>query len=227
MKPRYLLITIAAFFAARSITSAVTVHWGNSIFASMVKSDGTPITAADGFQFQLGVFESGFLPTTANTATWVANWRSLDSADYNAPARYFSSTFELRPAASGQTDGSGQPLAESNSPESSGYLVPQSSKVYLMVFNNTAMDTTTEMFLGSAESWLVGPADDSQTAKPVDYRVSGITQPIFGGANNTPGGGEKSPPTSYAIQTATFVPEPSSAFLFALAAGWFMRRRKV
>jgi hypothetical protein len=187
----------------------------------MVKSDGTPVTAGDGFQFQLGVFESGFVPTTANTATWIENWRRLDSADYNAAARYFTSSFEMLPQP-------GETTAVSNSPESSGHPVAQGTRIYLLAYNNTAMDPTTEIFLGSGDTWTLGTTSENQLTKPVDYRLSAITQPIFGGANSTPGGGEKSPPTSpYAFQSATFIPEPgSAAFLSLVGAGLLMRRHR-
>jgi hypothetical protein len=214
------LISGAAFAFSIPLAHAVTIHWGNALLSTMVKSDGTPVTASDGFQFELGVFESGFIPTTANTATWVANWRRLDSADYNASARYFTSTFELVPTP-------GETTSVSNSPESSGYQVSAGTKVYLMAYNNTAMDQTTEFFLGTAETWTLGNASESQLTKPVDYRLSGVTQPIFGGANSTPGGGEKStPPIPYAFQSATFVPEPSATILCLLGAGLLSKRRR-
>jgi hypothetical protein len=221
MKNIYFSMLAASLMGALQQTaSAVTIHWGNSLLATMLKSDGTPVTASDGFQFQLGVFESGFVPTTANTATWVANWRPLDSADYNGTARYFTSSFEMILTSGGSA-------AVSTSPESSGYQVTLGTKIYLMAFNNTAMNETTELFLGSAESWTQGPPSNSQLDKPIDYRLSGITQPIFGGANNTPGGGEKTTPSGpYNFQSATFIPEPSSILLSLLGPGLLLGRRR-
>jgi hypothetical protein len=195
----------------------------------MVKSNGAAISSSDNFQYELGVFASGFTPTAANTASWVANWKRLDAATYNEAASYFTSTFQLVPEPTGAMSG-GNLLAVSTSPETSGYQVEEGSQLYTMVFNNTAMNETTELFLGTAGTWTTGPARDTQLEKPVNLRVSGITQPVFGGSNNTPSGGSSTPPPgSYQLQTATFlpIPEPSiTALLGVLTAGAILRRRR-
>jgi hypothetical protein len=118
-------------------------------------------------------------------------------------------------------------VAISSSSESSGYFVEQGTKVYLMVYNNTAMDSTTELFLGTAGTWNTGAASDTQLDKPLNYRLSGITQPIFGGANSAPGGGIASAPSgSYQLQPATFepIPEPTTIGLLGLLGLAAMRR---
>jgi hypothetical protein len=40
--------------------------------------------------FELGVFEAGFTPTTANAGAWAANWRRAAVAFYNVNSQRFT-----------------------------------------------------------------------------------------------------------------------------------------
>jgi hypothetical protein len=225
---RRLTIAALALWAAIIPASARTVHWGTSLLDILVKSDGTAIAAADGFTFELGVFDSTFVPLPANTGSWLANWRPLDASGYNETAGYFSSSFELTPDPAGGVDGTGAPLGVSSSSEAyAGYKVATGSQLYFMVYNNTSMDPTTELFLGGAGTWTIPVVDNNQTSPVVNFRLSQLLgTPVFGGSNDTFGNGERSTvPGAYALQTATFaVPEPSSAIL--LGTLLLLRRRR-
>ncbi len=217
----YASLAILGSLAVVPTAQAVTVHWGNALNSTLVKSDTTPISAGDSLRYEVGVFAAGFTPTAANPSEWAANWKRLDSASYNATASYFSSSFDLVPSSSGAT------TATSTSPETVSYQVPSGTKVYLMVYNNTAMDETTELFLGTNPTWITAPPSDTQLDKPLNLRLSGITQPIFGGANSVPSGGIKTPPVSaYALQTATFIPEPSASLLAGIFLCFGLLRRR-
>lgn len=45
------------------------------------------------FQFQLGVFSGGFVPTAGNMARWAEFWVSADSTSYNPTSKVFDDTF--------------------------------------------------------------------------------------------------------------------------------------
>jgi hypothetical protein len=221
------LLALTVFGLTATSSLAVTMHWGNAILGNVVKSDGTAIDTADNFEFELGVFDPSFIPTEANVANWIDNWIRIDSADYNEAASYFTSSFEFipDPAAS---PGSAT-FSISNSPEaSSGAEFTGGTAIYLLVYNNTLMNTTTEIFLGRANTWEVPNPADNQTTLPLNNRLSQITgTPIYGGANNNSGAGERSVvPATFNLQTATFVPEPSGILLFLLGTGLACARRQ-
>ena len=213
-----------ALFSAAGTVNAQTVHWGNALLDTLIQSDGTDITAADGFTFQIGVFQSGFTPTSANPDNWLANWRPLDGASFNDGANFYSSTFQIIPD-------SGDPqYGISNSPEAHpGLRIQAGQQLWMFVYNNTNMDTTTELFLAGAGTWSLPAIANTQMNMPVNYRLSqALSTPVFGGSNDTRGGGNYSvPPGTFALQTATFVPESSTVvFTAAVLALAGMRRRR-
>lgn len=220
--------TLALIAGAASL-KAQTVHWGNALLDTLIKSDGTAIVAGDGFHFELGLFAGGFAPTSANTTDWITNWRPLDAAVFNAAARYFTSSFDLLADPEGGLDGSGRPLGVSNSPEAfPGLKVSEGSALFLLVYNNTNMDTSTELFLGGAGTWMLPAISGSQTATPENYRLSQFSgAPVFGGANSVRGDGNYfSPAGPMAMQTATFIPEPAAWALLSAAALLLTGRRR-
>ena len=224
-------LTCAAFtfLACAGAVKAQTIHWGNALLDTLIQSDGTAITAADGFTFQIGVFEGGFNPSAGNTTDWITNWNPLDGAVFNEAASYFTSTFKLTVDPLSGLEG--QPvLGISDSPEAaSGARVQAGQQLWLMVYNNTNMDPTTELFLGNAGTWSLSGIGGDQTTMPVNFRLSEITSsPVFGGAEDLRGGGKftDEPGGTYALQTATFIPEPGSAALLFLSGALLLRRRR-
>lgn len=213
----------AALLLTAGAVHAQTIHWGNNIFDDLVQSDGTPITAADGFHFELGIFSGGFTPTSGNPGDWMTNWRPLDAAVFNEAARYFSSSFNIIPDSGDPQQG------YSDSPEAqAGLRVQEGQQLWVLVYNNTSMDTGTELFLAGAGTWTLPAVTGSQTAMPTNYRLTQArSTPVFGGVNDNRGGGNYSDnPPSYTLQTATFVPEPGSLALALAAAGLLARRRR-
>ena len=71
-------------------STAEDVQWFNSFFSDSRDSHGISLTSE--WEFQLGYFADGFVPTNANSHQWSANWISLDATIYNDfTERFFSS----------------------------------------------------------------------------------------------------------------------------------------
>jgi hypothetical protein len=202
-----------------------TIHWGNAIGDTLLTSDGSILTTEDSFVFELGVFTPGFVPEASNSLLWTSNWHRLDGALFNDPARYFSSSFEVSP----QTPNAATLV--SNSPEGIGTTTAAGADLYLWVYNNTAMNQTTETYLGRASSWTVPAGDVPETTPPLNLRLSQITSvPVYGGNNNLSGPGENVSAAFYSLQTSTFpspVPEPTVGLCVGLSMLVGLRRRRL
>ena len=205
-------IALILLFVALSPARGQTVNWGNAANAGVVNfdSDGGALDAT--YTYSFGVFTGGFDPGTENPEDWFANWVSLDSATYNEPAHFFSSTWLV-------TDDTYSGL-----------------QAYIWIYNQTVtVDDATEWLLITdadglgGDDWMV-PGVGDQTALPVEWRVSEATAPEFGGLNDTQGAGAYSvDPVNFELQTHSFpnpVPEPSTALLLMLAGGAGILRRR-
>ncbi|MEO5714799.1 MAG: hypothetical protein ABIT37_15065 [Luteolibacter sp.] len=60
---------------------AETINWYNTPQKTNLTSTGQNMDGA--FQFQLGAFTSGFVPTVGNISQWASHWVSADTASYN------------------------------------------------------------------------------------------------------------------------------------------------
>jgi hypothetical protein len=68
---------------------ATQIEFNSPSDQTNLTSSGAPMDG--GFAFELGVFEGDFVPTTANMASWAANWRPAVHPDgSNARAPYFT-----------------------------------------------------------------------------------------------------------------------------------------
>ncbi len=214
-----LMIAVGLALALAPRSQAVTINWGDSFGGVDIQSDGSGVPAT--FTFEIGVFE-GFVPDETNAPFWSANWTSLDSATYNTAVDFFSSSFQLDDAGGGNVISS-----------STGASVPIGEQVYIWIYNTDMPGAGTQWALltdwdgMNGDDWLTPNPGDQQN-EPIDWRVSLAISPVFGGANNTRGQGSySSVPPVFDWQTATFVPEPSSALLVVAGAGLLgMRRRR-
>lgn len=74
---------------------AETINWYNTPQKTNLTSTGQNMDGA--FQFQLGAFTSGFVPTVGNISQWTSHWVSADAASYNPDlaARSFDKSFTV------------------------------------------------------------------------------------------------------------------------------------
>ena len=85
------LSMIAAVTAG--LADAETINWYSA--ANRTNHDSTGALMNSAYQFQLGVFTSGFVPTAANASQWATFWVSAQSTPYNATTKAFDSNFTV------------------------------------------------------------------------------------------------------------------------------------
>ncbi|MEM7387998.1 MAG: PEP-CTERM sorting domain-containing protein [Verrucomicrobiota bacterium] len=214
---------LLALVAIPSGLQARNIQWGGSIGSSNLDSSGSPLTAS--YSFQLGTFGSSFTPNAANASSWSSNWVPFDTADYNPAAAYFTGSADLE-----QSSGSG--LAVSSS---TGLAFAPGDQAYIWVYNNQSLSDLTEWSLltndgsdGDAnDDWLM--PEPASHSLPLQWRVSGASDSILGGANgeSSEDGFRTSTTTDFDLQTHKLVvPEPSSALLFLFGSMLFAFRRQ-
>ncbi len=224
LKALALAVTLLLGFSTSS--HADTINWGDSVGNTVLFSAGAPLN--DSVVFQLGTFGS-FVPTTSNMDQWSANWHVFDQAvapstsGWNSSEGFFSSTATVN---SDGTSSSGL----------SPYSFQQGEQAYIWAFspdqslanggewalvtNDAATDTN------PANNWLMPSATD-QTVLPLDWRIDGATDVIFGGLNSVQGPGDhNSNPVTFDLQLHAVVPEPGSALFLGVAAVTLQLRRR-
>jgi len=72
---------------------AETIFWSNDPQKVNQTSIGQNMDST--FQFQLGAFTAGFVPTVGNISQWTAHWVSADSVSYNPTTTAFEGSFNL------------------------------------------------------------------------------------------------------------------------------------
>lgn len=218
-KPRCKWILWCCFLLALSPwAQAQNFSWGSEVFSDLRDSEGEVLDGAS-FVFQLGAFESGFTPTSANVTDWETHWMVFDQAAYNEGLGYFTST------ASMNADGT-------SSYQPGGGASFEGLTVYLWVYNNTTLSAGTEWFLGSVGAWGAFPTPDSEccgNSLPIEYSTSdfsGTDQPVWGSQGGNAGNGYYTVTGNHTLQTFSAVPEPSTMLLTALTGMLLAFRRK-
>ncbi|BCU77642.1 PEP-CTERM sorting domain-containing protein [Luteolibacter sp. LG18] len=199
---------------------AATVTWGSDYASQISTSTGDGVDSS--YTIEMGVFVNGFVPTVDNTTEWAANWRTLDTAEYDPINGYFTGTFDI------QSDGSSTGTGADSGVVFSGMMS------YVWVHSNGPEDTYPEWFLARSGSWVVpdAPAQDCcDNTLPVQWAISDLGNgdtPVIGARGNSIGGGVASEPGNYDLQTylVLTVPEPSSLVLSLVSLGLLLRRRR-
>ncbi|MEN9734071.1 MAG: hypothetical protein RLZ45_2066 [Verrucomicrobiota bacterium] len=78
--------------------SAERISWGSLPGQEHVNSLGQPLNS--GFQFELGSFAKGFLPSAQNTQEWAAHWIPIQRTRFNPRTRWFTSVVTVPATAS-------------------------------------------------------------------------------------------------------------------------------
>lgn len=135
------------------------IRWSCSPLSVNLTASGAAMDAS--FRFELGVFAGGFVPTSANTSQWAANWVSAQRSVYNEPDRFYNSEY----------------LVTSNvAPFTSG------TAAYVWGFGGTKGD---EWILFRATNWSWPTADTSPNPLAVTWNASAATQVIVGSINSS------------------------------------------
>lgn len=112
------------------------------------------------FRFELGVFTGGFVPTSANTSQWAANWVSAKRAVYNETNRFFTA----------------EHMVTSNvAPFTTG------AQAYVWGFGGTRGD---EWILFRSTSWT-WPTANPDNPVLINWNASAATQVIVGSINSS------------------------------------------
>ena len=87
-------LTLSAILISAGSSKASQINWRSPNATTSITSDGsTPMDSS--FEFQLGSFADGFIPSIDNTLEWANSWRPLDTTTYNGTTRFFSSSVLL------------------------------------------------------------------------------------------------------------------------------------
>jgi len=217
MKSSSSILLAALLWFAPSVLFSQQINWGSSIYDDIVDSEAQVLDQT--FIFQLGAFSDGFTPDSDNVSEWVGNWEVYDQADYNGIETpvddgiwgYFTSTVNM------EADGT------SNSPD----LTPGASSfegrsAFVWIRNGDDPVEGTEWLLMRADAWIFPAVDPDccDNTLPLEWSMSDLLVgdvPLWGSQGGTMGDGEYTTTGSYTMQTFTFVPEPSTALLCAMA----------
>jgi hypothetical protein len=216
--PALLLLGLVA-----TAPAAVTINFHNTPGDALLQTDG--VTALDNsFKFELGTFGTSFEPTAANIFSWAGNWKPFARAQapaftdgWNSAVSYFDKEGIFLD--NGQSDQglTVQPFAAGE-------------RVYLWVYDLMALNSNFEWALVTNNASDLNTADDWLLPSPAlgfpyEFALSTATVAIWGGVNNTQGGGSFTAPlTAFQLQTHA-VPEPAGAVVLGLAGLLFQVRR--
>lgn len=239
MKTTFRLLAAACFAAYALPCHALQLNWGSPGGTWVVDSDGAEVTGD--FVFELGAFPLGFDPDNTEPDLWVANWMLFDAATYNPILGLFTSEVNI---SNEVTSSSTVPnvstesfsgltaylwIRNSNEPiPGSEWLLVRADNWTFPTVGGDCCETgllewsISDLDTGDVPNW--GWQNDDKTTDgvqgPGEFSQSGSDARS---SNSFPSGSPAFPPT---LQTHTFVPEPSTALLAAIAGLGLAVRRK-
>ena len=202
--------------AAGSSAFAQSVNWGHALSLNNTQSflsDGSEMPA--GFEFEIGYFDTGFVPTADNAADWDLNWISLQGATFpNDPFNGFTRTLNITSAAS---DGKAAYIWAFNDPSLMGTAAGEG----LLVTNSSWVFPDFEVLQGGAPSWTFHSAGNEAVVGSI---INGTISDASAATDIS------SPAATHTVQTATWspvpVPEPGVMAMVLCSAGILLRRRR-
>jgi len=220
---RLITASIAAwalcFMAPRAEAETLNVaqvNWGSLDFSRIVDSNGNPLPV-DNFHFDLGAFDANFTPTESNVDQWADNWFTFDRANYEFDefgTAVFAGSYSFYEDIFGNSV---------NNTGSNFESLGISREAYIWVYNDTTPEPGTEWFLVRASTWVFPQVtgDCCNNDDPLQWSMGDLTSadiPTWGNQLGSEGPGVRTVfDTDAELQTYTFIPEPSSALLIAMA----------
>lgn len=151
---------LASLLFTPLMASAQTINWGNAIGDENSDSSGRAWDA--GWTIQIGYFRDGFEPDRLNFSEWTRKWSTLDTAEYNAKFRYFSSSFTAtRPGFEG-------------------------AQVYIWIFNSKTIDPKSEWILltdddgAGFDDWMMPSSAGGPSGPILQWTVASASRAIMG-----------------------------------------------
>jgi len=168
------------------VSRAATINFGSQVPSSGIYSDSTPWAVDGSFHFEVGVFSTGFTPTSLNVSQWMTNWNTANMGETGATTWFDDG---------GDTSftGSGGYATNSN-PWAIG------TKVYLWGFDLRTNGTNQWILLQNSTNWVTV---DSSTISPQAFQTfdSG-TSSVVGSVN---GAGD-----AFLSAAVNVIPEPAT-----------------
>ena len=218
-------------------SDAQTLEWGEGVGIPLIDSDGDAID--DSYKFELGAFALNFNPDESNVGEWLTHWRVFDRLIFDSVFGFSTSSTTILDNVTSESQFASDPSFSFSKLDA-----------YIWVRNGDEPVPGSEWFLARAETWSFpefgGDCCANEFIQWSTTDLSSSDVPVWGWQNvtSTPDGTEGSgvfsqmgfdersvitPPyeRAPAIQTHTFIPEPSSALLTLLAGfGLLLRRRR-
>lgn len=194
---------------------AQTLNWGNVIGNPVTDSTGAAVTNA--FSFELGAFDSGFMPSESNVDQWLSNWKLFDRVVFDATYGFTNSEVYIN---NGVT--SSNPIASTDS--------FAGLDAYIWVRKGDDPIEGSEWLVTRANDWAFPlEGGDCCDTSFLEWSVSDLTPsntPLWGRQKEEEGPGVFTSTGTTGLQTYTFVPEPASALLAMMAGAVFTLRRR-
>ncbi len=153
------ILCLAGCFTGIRLNAEV-ISWFSDANKINLTAAGAPMDA--GFQFELGVFSAGFVPTPLNVSEWPAYWVAADSTSYNATTHRFAGQWTV-------TD------------NASPFLIGAAA----WIFGHRTTPTGTDRILLRNTQWI-WPAPDPLNPIPTEWNAATANHVVLG--NVDPGG---------------------------------------
>ncbi|MEZ5327545.1 MAG: hypothetical protein R3F19_21045 [Verrucomicrobiales bacterium] len=157
---RIILGALLTAFTALMSANGGQVVWSSERMATNLTSTNSPL--GDDFRFELGGFANGFVPTTANVASWRSNWITVGAADYNSQLGFFAASTSVDSAAAFD------------------------SAAYIWGFNRELSTAGAEWVLLTNPEWML-PSAGTTIAPPRQWSTGTATVAVLGNVNAQPG----------------------------------------
>ena len=169
-------ISAAAMLLAVAARAGTTIGFGSSVGATNLTSSGELVDQS--FVFQLGTFESGFVPTAANTDEWLGAWREASDIEgqplegNTAPYRTQELGEPFPPGMRANNFTSSVTLDHNAPPFDLG------GQLFIWGYDRRALPGAAEWILISDPSWIW--PDGSSNLPAASYSVSGASVAVLG-----------------------------------------------